>query len=154
MRGQKHLVPCRCVLPQFKRMTDPPNHRFVVFSVIDDNEVVVPKFVLCNNCGIAHKVFDLCRSEVIVGRESMPSALTIDDIRSSIPQNLATILETNHADLPSWEAVSFIVANKAWGEIVVLTSDTEGDSCQGKYVRIISEGLARVESFVREEVVG
>lgn len=151
--GQKHLVRCRCVLPQFKRSPNPPPHQFAVFSVIGDDDVVKPKFAQCPNCGVIHHVTELGRSEIIQTREAMPSILSIDDIKPSLPENLVTILENNHADLATWELVQFIYENKLWGNFAVLTSDTEAGVKQGKYVRLLGENLFKVEIFTREEVI-
>lgn len=151
--GQKHLVKCRCVLPQFKGRPDPPAHRFVVFSIIEDDDRVRVKFAQCNNCGIVHKVTDLCRSEIVQGREAMPSLVTIDDIRTSLPEQLTALLDANHADLPTWEQTQYIYENQRWGDIVVLQTDVEGDLKQGKYVRILGERLFKVDTFAREEYV-
>src|SRR4051812_34631188 len=101
--GLKHLITCRCVLPQFKRLPEPPQHQFIVFSIIDDEGTAQIKFSQCNNCGIIHKVIDVCRSE-IVSRESMNSIVKIDDVKINLPSNLSNILESNAADLASWEA--------------------------------------------------
>ena len=150
--GLKHLVTCRCVLPQFKRTPNPPDHQFIVFSVIKDDETVEPKFAQCNNCGVVHKVIDVCRSEIVVGREAMGSLVTIEDVKVSLPANLATILESNDADLASWEAAQFAIENKKWGSFVVLKTDEESGLRQGKYVRILSETMFKVESFTREEI--
>lgn len=150
MNGTKHLIRCRCVLPQFKKMADPPVHQFVAFSVINDDDIVVPKFVQCNNCGILHKVVDICKSE-IVQRESMDSLVTIDDIRTALPENLSKILDMNKVDIATWEAAQFIYENKRWGEFVVLTSDVESGTRQGKYLRILGENMFKVDAFTREE---
>ena len=149
--GQKHLVKCRCVLPQFKHVPEPPQHQFVVFSVIDDNEIVKPKFVQCNNCGIIHKVTDICKSDIIQGRESMGSIRSIDDIKPAIPQALANILDANNADVPSWEMAEFILETEQWGLFVVLSVDTEGGTKQGKYVRILGKNMFKVDTFMIEE---
>lgn len=151
-QGLKHLVTCRCVLPQFKRMDNAPAHQFVVFSVINDDGTFQPRFVQCNNCGIVHKVVDLCRSEV-VSRESMGSLVTIDDVKAGLPPQLANILESNQVDLATWEMAQFIIENKQWGNFVVLTTDEEDGLRQGKYVRILGENMFKVESFAREEVL-
>ena len=66
--GQKHLIKCRCVLPQFKKLDNPPVHKFVVFSALNEEGNVVTKYAQCNNCGVIHKVTDLCTSEIIPGR--------------------------------------------------------------------------------------
>jgi len=48
---------------------------------------------------------------------------------------------------------SFIYENKKWGEIVVLTADTDSGTRHGKYVQIIGENLFKVNVFSREEYV-
>lgn len=151
--GLKHLIQCRCILPQFKRLKDPPRHKFVVFSVISDDNATVPKFVQCNNCGIIHKVIDVGRSEIVSGREFMSSIMSIEEIKSSLPEKLGGLLESNGCDLPTWEAAKFIVENQRWGEYVVLSSDEEDGMRQGKIVTIIAENLVKVDSFTREEVI-
>lgn len=150
--GQKHLIKCRCVLSQFKRTENPPVHQFVAFSVIDDDSVQV-KFVQCNNCGIIHKIIDICRSEIMGSRDTMTSLVTIDEIKSSVPEGLRILLETNNADLATWEAVQFIFTSQSWGQFVVISSDLEEGIRQGKYVRILGENLFRIESFTRNEVI-
>lgn len=149
--GIKHLVTCRCVLPQFKRAPSPPQHQFVVFSILDD-DVVRAKFVQCNNCGIVHKVTDVCRSEV-VARESMGSLVTIDDVRSCLPIDLVRILEASQAELSTWENAQFIIDNQQWGSFIVLATDEEAGLRQGKYVRILGANMFKVDSFAREEII-
>ena len=151
--GLKHLIRCRCVMPQFKNLPEPPVHQFVVFSIVDDSDVVKSKFSQCNNCGVIHKVVDICKSEIIQNRESMGSLINIDDIKPSLPQNLVAILESNGADLATWEASQFIFENEKWGEFVVLNSDAESGLRQGKYVQIIGKNLFKVGTFSREEYI-
>jgi hypothetical protein len=153
MRGQKHLITCRCVLQQYKSLKDPPAHKFIVFSTINDNDDVVVKYAQCNNCGIVHRVTNICSSEIVSGKDSMNSLITIEDIKASIPQNFSNILEANSADLPTWEAVQFVIENKKWGEFIVLTSELEGGEIAGKYIRIIGETLCKIESFTRSSGV-
>lgn len=83
----------------------------------------------------------------------MNSIINIDDVRVSMHPNLATILDSNHADLSTWEATQFLYENKQWGLFVVLSSDTEADVKQGKYLRLLGENLFKVDSFVREDVI-
>jgi hypothetical protein len=98
---------------------------------------------------VIHKVTDLCKSEILAGKESAKAMITIDDIRPSIHPNFANILDVNSADLATWEAVQFFVENKKWGEVVVLTTEQDGNELHGKYLRIIGESLCKVESFTR-----
>lgn len=153
MRGQKHLLQCRCVLQQYKNAVNPIKHQFMVFSVIDDDDNVIQKYAQCNNCGLVHKVVDICKSEIISGKEQSNSIITIEEIKCSLPQNLVAILERNNADLSTYEYAQFILENKRWGEFVVLTSEEESGVKQGKYVRVISETFFKVETFNRNEVL-
>lgn len=152
MRGQRHLIKCRCVLPQYKGVTNPPPHQFVVFSVINDDDSARVKFSQCNNCGIIHKVTDICKSEILPGKEAMSSVVKIEDVKLSLPPNLADILERNNVDIATWESAQFILENKEWGNFVILAQEEESGTRQGKYVRIMSETFFKVESFSREEV--
>lgn len=157
--GQKHLIKCRCILPQFKKVNDPPQHHFVVFSIVecDESDVTISnvkqKFAQCNNCGAIHKVIDICKSEIIPGKESLTSIRGIEEIKPGLPKGLVTILEANHADLATWEAVEFIYENKQWGNIVVLSVDTDEGLRQGKYVRILGESFFKIDTFTSEEHV-
>lgn len=151
--GIKHLVRCRCVMPQFKNMTDPPVHQFVVFSQVEDDKVV-SKYAQCNNCGIIHRVTDVCSSEIIANKEDSPAILTIEEIKAGIPPNLSKVLEINNADLPSWEMASFFYENKLWGNFVVLNYEYESGTKTGKYLQILGENLFKVNSFSRSDVVG
>ena len=153
MRGQLHLVKCRCVLSQFKSTPNPPAHQFIAFSAIDDNDDVVVKYAQCNNCGLIHKVVDICKSEILPGKENLASILTIEDIKLSLPPNLVAILERNNVELPTWELAQFIVENKLWGDFVILAKEEENGTKQGKYVRFMSESFFKIESFNRTEVI-
>lgn len=156
LSGQKHLITCRCILPQLKRQSDPPTHRFVVFSTIDDEDNVIPSFVQCNNCRTVHRVVGLCQSEIMHGKEHMRSVRTADEIKLALPDKLVSLLESNHVDISTYEAVNFIIQNERWGERVVLAIDNEEGEYQGKYVRILSDTLFKVdtissEMFVKED---
>lgn len=150
--GLKHIIKCRCILQQYKRLDNPPLHKFLVFSVIDDNDVALTKYAKCNNCGVIHKITEIGKSQIL-SKDEMNSIITIDDIKPSLPEQLSFILEKNNADLCSWESAKFIFENKKWGEFVILTSEDDGESIHGKYVSILGESLFRVETFERQEIL-
>jgi hypothetical protein len=137
------------VLPQFKSSKNPPAHKFIVFSEILDSGDVKIKYSQCNNCGVIHRITDICKSEIIQGKDSMTTLISVDDIRPCLHQNFVNILDGNSADLATWEAVQHIIENKRWGEVVILTKESEGQEIHGKYIRILGETLCKVESFVR-----
>lgn len=125
----------------------------MVFSVINDDDSVVVKYSQCNNCGLVHKVTDICTSEIITGKEAMSSIISMDDVKASLPANLVNILERNNVDLATWEQAQFLLENKQWGAMVILAQEEDAGVKQGKYVRIMSETFFKVESFTRDEVV-
>lgn len=148
--GQKHLIKCRCVLPQLKEKAIV--HQFLTFSEIENGDVKA-KYAQCNNCGVIHKVIDICTSEIMNGKEAMSSIIRVEDIRSSLDAKMIAILDRHNCDLPTWEHAQFILENKRWGDFVVLTSDSEEDSKIVKYVRIISEGIYKVDTHTRQDVI-
>ena len=105
MTGQQHLIQCHCVLPQYRGRKDPVYHKFTVFSIIDESDTVVPKFVQCNNCGVIHKVYDICKSEIITGKDEMRNTAKIDDFKFGIPNDLINLLTTYNCDVNIWEHI-------------------------------------------------
>ena len=152
-RGLKHTVQCHCVLPQYKNAANPVFHKFIVFSVIDDSDTCIAKIVNCNNCGATHKVFDLCKSELLVGREDARSVLTIDDFKHSLPESLFELLNSYQREVYDFEYSRFIIDNKLWDSSIVLTKEHEDDKIEGKIVKFLSHDKFRVESFSHREVV-
>ena len=84
MKGLKHLIECHCVLPQFRKRENPPYHKFVVFSLIDDSDTAIPKHARCNNCGVIHNVIDICKSEILPGQE-VGAVMTKKDCGMMLP---------------------------------------------------------------------
>ncbi len=147
MQGIKHLIQCHCVLPQFKNSADPAFHKFVVFSVIDDSDTVQPKFAQCNNCGIVHKVTDVCRSE-LTSKEEAKSIPNISDIKFSITQDLAKVLESYQCDIATWEQAEWIYLTKAWDQWIILSREEDelGD-LHGKRLIFVENERFRIEAF-------
>lgn len=148
MHGIKHIVSCRCMLPQFKNRKDPTMHKFVVFSILDDNDTVQIDYAQCNNCGIVHKIIDLCKSEILHGQEDLSSFISIQDIKLMIPSDLSSVLENYSCDLPTWQQAHFIFANKKWGDKIILNRDNLEDEIKGKILIIEESNKFKIESFI------
>jgi hypothetical protein len=147
MQGIKHLIQCHCVLPQFKNQETPTFHRFVVFSIIDDSDTVQPKFAKCNNCGVIHKIVDICKSELTTKEESR-SLPNIEDIKFSISKELANVLESYQCDIATWELAEWIYLTKSWDQQIILTKekDDEGE-IHGKRLFFLENERFRIEAF-------
>ena len=141
------MVECQCVLPQYKKSSNPVYHKFVVFSVIEEDKVKV-SFAQCNNCGVVHKIVDLCKSEILNGKENLNSLETIEDIKLSIPADLSTVLENYSCDISNWQHAKFIYENRKWGENIVLVREELESEIQGKFLTIVSHDRFKIETFL------
>ena len=121
MLGQRHLVECHCVLPIYKNKKPTVYHKFVVYSKIDDNTgKVIPKYVNCNNCGITHCVFELCRSDIIVGKEEINSVRKIEDFKISLDAKIYNLLQEYFCNIDVYEEVEEIFEKEIFPRTVVL----------------------------------
>jgi len=151
--GARHLIECHCILPQFRNRVPALYHKFVVFSVIDDNDKVQQKLSQCNNCGIIHKIVDLCKSEIVHGVEEGRSLRTIDDIKMGLPIRIVEFLNQQNVDTSTWEYIEFILDNKIEKEVVI-NRDDNANITQLKILHIKEDGTFKVRSETRQEDLG
>ena len=154
MHGIKHLINCRCILPQFKRIKNPLFHKFVVFSVIDDDDNVVVSYAQCNNCSIIHKIIDVRKSEIAKGKEQLASLQTISDIKLEIPESLSEVLVSYKSDITIWQHAQFILRHQRWGEKIIIQREEDENSVHGKILTFVSFNKFKMESFQEEESYG
>jgi hypothetical protein len=152
MDGIKHLIECHCILPQYRGSKDPVYHKFVTFSIIDKSDTVIPKYVQCNNCGAVHKITDICKSEIITGKDELRSCATIKDISMTMNESVSDILETYNCDISSWEHSKFILDYKKWGSFIVLTRDEFETETHGKMLVFEDDGVFKIEPFIMRRV--
>jgi hypothetical protein len=136
-------------LPQYKHVDEPTFHQFVVFSIVDEeSDTVTPKFASCNNCGAVHKVIDICKSELITGRDEVVTQMTIEDFRMSLPGDLFELLLAYQKDVADFEHAQFLIENKKWKDHIILTREEIDDMVQGKLVKFLGPERFRVESYI------
>lgn len=143
---QKHSIRCKCILQQHFDREDPPLFHFLVLSEIVDG-VVKQKIVQCPNCGVLHKVIDICESIVMNGKEESKLLTSLDDLKLTLPKNLTSLMELYDLDISSWEQASFIIENEKYGDYIVLSTEVLDDVRYVKYVRILGRELYKVETF-------
>jgi len=148
--GAKHIISCKCFLPQFKDLPSPPEHRFVVFSEFDEYQTVKASYAQCNNCGIIHKVIEIGKS-IFIKKEDSTALESIDDITDQLPDWLKGLLQKYDCDLPTWQEARFIYHNQLWGRYVILVKEHMDDNIIGKALIILGERLHKVEAFERED---
>ena len=153
MKGVKHLIQCHCVLPQYKNMKDPVFHKFTVFSVIDESDTVQTKYAECNNCSAIHKVYDLCKSEILTGKDEMKAGLSVQDFKLSLPEQLYELLGQYDCEICDYEYSQFILDNKVWESTIVLSREELDEKIQGKTLRFLEGEKFRVESYSHNVVL-
>tara|TARA_B100000242_G_C43045342_1_gene487893 strand:- start:2038 stop:2511 length:474 start_codon:yes stop_codon:yes gene_type:complete len=128
----KHLIECQCILNIFKNKTKTVYHKFKVFSEINKNDEVKEKYVMCNNCDILHRVYEVCKSEIKWGNENLKSLVTTkDDIKFNLEsknqEKLVLELEKNNVDLCEWEYVDFLIENNKEGKIILNKNEIDNN---------------------------
>ena len=131
MKGYKHIVECHCILPQFRNRDNAPWHKFIVFSIIDEGDTVVPKHAKCNNCGVVHNVFDIGKSEVLQGQET-GAVMEIEDVKMMMPDSVSRMLVTYNCDVATWENALFVLQNNKFPSSIVLERKEESGIISGK----------------------
>lgn len=151
MKFTKHLVECHCVLPQYRGMKDPIFHKIEVFSTFDDEREENPideKFIVCENCGVVHKIIDLCRSEIQIKHESITSVRSISEVSLSLPDNIVKLLMDNNCHISTWEFAEYVYENRHTGCQVIINRQTIDDKIHIKYIVLQENGKFKVKNDV------
>jgi len=151
MPGIKHLVECHCYLAIYKKSSKIINHKFPVYSKLDDDGKIIAKNVKCNNCEALHRVYDVCKSEFKAGKDQSLVTLTIDDLMAMMPQNISNFLVSNNVDISTWEHVKDIIDEKRWGEPVIIKRDIIDEKQQIKYIELDSKLTIKINLETLED---
>ena len=103
MPGLKHLIECHCTLKIYSAERKTVYHKFPVYSKLDKNGNLIRKIVKCNNCEAVHIVSDVCKSELMAGKDQTGIITSIDDISISLPQRLVDLLLKLECDITAYE---------------------------------------------------
>jgi hypothetical protein len=150
MYATKHMVECRCILPQFKNKKNAIFHKFVVFSTLNKEDVVEASYVNCNNCGIVHKIIDLCKSEIQENSDDW-QAINIEDIKISLPDSLCSLLESYDCDLPTYQYANWYIDNKIYGKSLIIQKNETEKRIEGKLLFFKSKDQYRIETFYEDK---
>ena len=154
MIGIKHLIQCHCILPQFRNKKDPTFHKFTVFSLVDEeSDTVETKYAACNNCGAMHKIYDLCKSEMVVGKEDLPSVPKREDFKLSLPSDLFDVLTSYEREVCDFEMAQYIIDYEQWNSFIILSKDEIEGNTQGKLIKFLSPERFRIESYTKAEEI-
>jgi hypothetical protein len=144
MPGIKHLVECHCYLKIFGKNEIKTNHKFPVYSKLDENDNVIPKLQNCNNCESLHYVYDICKSELRPGKEDVGTKLDKEDFIMMLPDKVANILIKNRCDISDFEHALDIIEEKSWGSYIVIKRDIVGEEQQVKALLFKDENTIKI----------
>lgn len=148
----KHLIECHCKLPQYNGDASAPYHQFVVFSIIDNSQTVIPKHAACNNCGVVHNVNDIAKSEILLGQE-LGAVMTIEDVALMLPESLKNILTSYNCNIATWEHVLFVLQNDKFPENIIIHREIDSEIISGKALIITNHGKYQIQPFSRKTSV-
>jgi len=153
MNYTKHILECQCILKIFENKTKPVYHKFPVFSILEE-DIVQEKYVMCNNCSIIHRVYDVCKSEIKWGQEGYKSLVcTKDDVRVNLInqgyQNIADLLDINNVDVSDWEYIDFLIENNLEGHVILDKKEID-DKINYKVIYIYEEGKTKIKNHLEQ----
>ncbi len=129
---EKHLVECQCTLSIFKNNNKPVYHKIPVISFLGEDDKVKEKYIICNNCGIVHRVYEVFKSEIKWGMENLKSLVnTIDDIEQNLvfleQSQLCDVLRKESLMTHDWEYVEYLIENNKNGNIILQKTESDNN---------------------------
>jgi len=147
-QGIKHLIECHCTLKIFKNGDEIIYHKFPVYSKLDEEDRLKVKMAKCNNCGVIHKIVDVCKSDIISGKDDSISVVTKEDLDLQIDPRITNVLRANECDISVWEHVADIIEEERWNETIVLRRQVVDGEMNVKVLKVLSENRAKIENHV------
>ena len=155
--GIKHLIECHCTLKIYRGRSENDHlyHKFTVYSKIDASTgKIKEKIAQCNNCQTLHKVYDICKSDIIRGgKDTNNSAVTIEDIELQLPDKISNVLKKYESDIATWEQVLDIFENEFWNSKVVVSRELIEQKYHVKILTITSENKFKIHTSVIEDEI-
>ena len=151
--GIKHLIECHCTLKIYQKLEKTVYHKFPVYSQYNNEKnKIIEKIAQCNNCKTLHKVYDICKSEIIPGgKEIAKTMLTKEDIMIQLPSKISNFLISQDCDISTFEHVLDIIDNEKWNEYIVLSREIINENLHVKILKIISESRFKISKEVIDD---
>ena len=157
MPGLKHLIECHCYLAIYKNSQKIINHRFPVYSKLDEFNNIIPRLAKCNNCEAFHYVYDVSKSELKAGKDQSTIVLNKKEIRMMLPDRIRNVLDESETDISNYEHALDIIEERRWGESIVVKRDIIEEIEQVKMIEIhgkdkIRISIERIDNLIVEGV--
>tara|TARA_R110000824_G_scaffold60853_3_gene162326 strand:+ start:6139 stop:6471 length:333 start_codon:yes stop_codon:yes gene_type:complete len=109
--------------------------------------------VQCNNCETVHKIYDLCKSEIIAGKDESAVVEKPSDVAISLPNQLSELFENYSLDVSDYQLARHILDHDLWEQTIILSKETEDGLTTGKVLKILGPQKFRVDSFSRQDTI-
>ena len=151
MPGVKHLIECHCFLKVFSQNEKQINHKFAVYSKINQNDKVIPKLVKCNNCEALHRITEVGISQLVPGRDQTSVTVTKEDLSNNLSNIITRVLIQYDCDISSWEHVEDIIEEKRWGEFVILRREIINEKTNVKLMEVLGAENIKIKNEIIDE---
>jgi hypothetical protein len=149
--GIKHLIECHCTLKIYEGSDNHLYHKFPVYSKLDKNEKITEKLAQCNHCQTIHKVYDICKSDIIrSGKDEHKTAISKDDISYQLSDKINSILRRYNCDISTWEQILDYCDNEFWNQKIVINRELIEGKYNVKVLTLISENKIKIENRIIE----
>ena len=147
------MIECHCILPIYKDATPTIYHKFITYSKIDENGKIIPKYVNCNNCGITHYVYEICKSDIKIGKEDIKSIRTVEDIKISLPDKIIDILENHDCSIEDYELVEDVFEQELFPSELIIKREIIDEEHHIKLLKISSMKKFKIESEIIKTIM-
>ena len=153
MPGIKHLIECHCYLSIFNKNKKIINHRFPVYSKIDEYGNIIQKLVKCNNCETLYLINGIKNYELKAGKEDSKIILDKEEIMMSLPAKVKEVLVKFDCDISDFEHALDIIEEKRWEEKIVLKREIVNEVTHVKILEINSEDSIRIKNEIINDII-
>jgi len=149
--GIKHLIECHCTLKIYQGSDDHLYHKFPVYSKLNKDDKIIEKLVQCNHCQTIHKVYDICKSNILrSGKDDHKTAVNIEDISYQLSDKINNILRRYDCDISTWEQILDYCEREYWDQKIVINREIIEGKYHVKVLSILSEDKIKIENRVIE----
>ena len=147
--GIKHLIECHCTLKIYEGSDNHLYHKFPVYSKLDASGKIVEKMAQCNHCQTIHKVYDVCKSDILrSGKDDHKTAISKEDISLQLSDKINNVLRRYDCDISTWEQILDYCENDFWDQKIILNREVVEGKYHVKVLTLISENKIKIENKV------
>jgi hypothetical protein len=149
--GIKHLIECHCTLKIYEGSDNHVYHKFPVYTQLDKDGKVIERLAQCNHCNTIHKIYDVCKSDIIrSGKDDHNTALSKDDISYQLSDKINNVLRRYNCDISTWEQVLDYCEKEYWNQQIILNRELIEGKYHVKIMTLLSSEKIKIQNKIIE----